>query len=284
MAFFLFFVVGFFLIKVSLSLIAHLLVKAEILKTNYRGEQIPAALGLVFPIVLPALFLIEQVFNYFGLVPGVPWVSFFAFLFLTTGFGLLGLADDFLKNDEEKGFRQHLRLLWQGELTSGGLKALFGFTFSFIFGIGVHLSTGGSWWILIPYVLVAALAPNILNLFDLRPGRSVKFFLFAMGLLLLNSYLNKGLNPTLYLSAPVLGGVLAYFPADLKGEAMLGDTGANFLGGVFGGLVVLDGDPFFLGATLLIFVGLQVLAEKVSFTKLIEKNLLLKYLDEWGRD
>lgn len=284
MTFLLFFVAGFLLVKIGLSFIAQLLVKASILKTNYRGQQIPAALGLVFPMVLPALFLMEQVFDYFGLVPGVPWVSFFAFLFLTTGFGLLGLADDLLKNDEEKGFRQHLRLLRRGELTSGGLKALFGLTYSVIFGIGVHLTTDGSWWILISSVMVAALAPNILNIFDLRPGRSVKFFLFVVGLLLLNSYSNKGPNPTLYLSAPILGGVLAYFPMDLKGGAMLGDTGANFLGSIFGGLVVLDGDPFFLGITLFLFLGLQLLAERISFTKLIEKNHLLKYLDEWGRD
>ena len=33
----------------------------------------------------------------------------------------------------------------------------------------------GSWWLLVPSVLVAALAPNILNLFDLRPGRLSNF-------------------------------------------------------------------------------------------------------------
>jgi UDP-N-acetylmuramyl pentapeptide phosphotransferase/UDP-N-acetylglucosamine-1-phosphate transferase len=284
MTFLLFFATGFCLVKIGLSFIAQLLVQARILKPNYRGEQIPAALGLVFPTVLPSLFLLGQGFNYYGLLPGIPLVSFFAFLFFTTGFAMLGLADDLLKNDEEKGFRQHLRLLWQGELTSGGLKALSGFTFSVIFTSGVHLNTGGSWWIFIPAVIVAALAPNIINLFDLRPGRSVKFFLLVVGLLLLYSYSIKGPNPTLYLGAPILGGVLAYFPEDLRGQAMLGDTGANFLGSVFGGLVVLDGDPFFLGITLFLFLGLQLLAEKISFTELIEKNHLLKYIDEWGRD
>jgi hypothetical protein len=48
--------------------------------------------------------------------------------------------------------------------------------------------------------------------------------------------------------------------------------------------VVLDGDPLFLGLTLLIFIGLQLMAEKISFTQLIEKNRILKFLDDMGRE
>ena len=277
-------ILGFLSVKGSLPLLAQLLSKQGVVKENYRHEPIPAALGIVFPLTLPLLFLVQLGFEFWGSSPEMNWGQFYAFLFVTTGFGLLGLADDLLKNDEEKGFRQHLRALYEGELTSGGLKALFGITFSLVFGIGVRLTTAGSWWMLIPSVLVAALAPNILNLFDLRPGRAVKVFLVTLVLLMVKSYLNKGLNPTLFLGAPVLGGVVAYFPTDLKGRAMLGDTGANFLGGVFGGLVVLDGDPVFIGLTLVLFLLLQLVAEKVSFTKLIEKNRILKFLDDMGRD
>lgn len=275
---------GFIIVKASLPLLARLLSKAGIIKDNYRREPIPAALGLVFPLTLPLLFLVQLGLAFFGFSPALNRGAFFAFLFLTTGFGLLGLADDLLKNDDEKGFRQHLKALYHGEMTSGGLKALFGFAFSLVFAFGVRLTTAGNWWLFLPNVLVAALTPNILNLFDLRPGRAVKVFLVAIALLMIKSYMQKGVNPTLYLSAPVLGGVLAYFPTDLKGRAMLGDTGANFLGGVLGGLVVLDGDPLFTGATLLLLIALQLVAEKVSFTKIIEGNSLLKFLDDMGRD
>lgn len=278
-------ILGFLAVKVSLPHLARLLCKQGIIKENYRREPIPAALGLVFPLTLPLLFLVQLGLElFYGPAPGINRGAFFAFLFLTTGFGLLGLADDLLKNDAEKGFRQHLKALYEGELTSGGLKAIFGFAFSLVFGIGVWLTTGGSWWMVFPSVLVAALAPNIVNLFDLRPGRAAKVFLAAMVLLMVKSYLEKGLNSTLFLGAPVLGGVAAYLPSDLKGRAMLGDTGANFLGGIIGGLVVLDGDPVFTGLTLVLFIFLQLLAEKISFTKFIEKNRFLKFLDEMGRD
>lgn len=277
-------ILGYLTVKTCLPLLAQLLRKQGMVKENYRQEPIPAALGLVFPLTLPLLFLVQVGYDFLGFSSGLNRGEFFAFLFLTTGFGLLGLADDLLKNDEEKGFRQHFRALYEGELTSGGLKALFGFAFSLVFGIGVRLTTTGSWWLLVPSVLVAALAPNISNLFDLRPGRAVKVFLAAMVLLMVKSYWYEGLNPTLFLAAPVLGGVAAYFPSDLKGRAMLGDTGANFLGGVFGGLVVLDGDAVFIGLTLVLFILLQLVAEKVSFSKLIEANSLLKFLDDMGRD
>ncbi|NLM37030.1 MAG: hypothetical protein GX202_02760 [Firmicutes bacterium] len=278
-------ILGFLTVKVSLPMLAKLLCKQGIMKENYRREPIPAAVGLVFPLTLPLLFLVQLGLELFTRpAPAIDRGAFFAFLFLTTGFGLLGLADDLLKSDAAKGFRQHLRALYEGELTSGGLKAVFGFGFSLVFGIGVWLTTGGSWLIVFPSVLLAALAPNIVNLFDLRPGRAGKVFLAALVLLMVKSYLNKGLNPTLFLGAPVLGGVAAYLPHDLKGRAMLGDTGANFLGGTLGGLVVLDGDPVFTGLTLVFFIFLQLLAEKVSFTKIIEKNSILKFLDEMGRD
>jgi len=275
---------SYLLVKTALPPIANLLRKAGILKENYRQELIPAALGLVFPLILPLLFLIRQGLELLGFSIGLNSGPFFAFLSFTTGFGLLGLADDLLKNDEEKGVCQHLKALSRGELTSGGIKALFGLAFSITFGLGVHFTTGGGWWLLIPQILVAALSPNILNLFDLRPGRAVKVFLAGMLLLMVNSYLDKGLNFTLYLGVPVLGAVLPYLPLDLMGRAMLGDTGANFLGGVFGALVVLDGDPRFLGATLFVFIGLQLLAERVSFTKLIENNWFLKFFDDLGRE
>lgn len=273
---------GYLLVKAALPLFDRLLRKAGMLKENYRREPIPAALGLVFPLILPLLFLGGQAFTFYsgGLNRGL----FFAFLFFTTGFAFLGLTDDLLKDDGEKGMRQHLTVLLRGKLTSGGLKALFGLAFSIIFALGVHLTTGGSWWLLIPQILVAALTPNIINLFDLRPGRAVKVFLAGMLLLMVNSYLEKGFNSILYLGVAVLGAVLPYLPLDLKGQAMLGDTGANYLGSILGALVVLDGNPRLLGATLLLFAGLQLTAERVSFSQLIEKNRLLKFFDDLGRE
>jgi UDP-N-acetylmuramyl pentapeptide phosphotransferase/UDP-N-acetylglucosamine-1-phosphate transferase len=64
---------------------------------------------------------------------------------------------------------------------------------------------------------------------------------------------------------------------------MLGDTGANFLGGLFGGIVVLGGSIRLLLMVLIVSVILQIIAEKVSFTKIIEENEFLKFIDDLGR-
>jgi UDP-N-acetylmuramyl pentapeptide phosphotransferase/UDP-N-acetylglucosamine-1-phosphate transferase len=277
------FVLGFILTKISLPFIYKLLLGAGTVKENFRKETVPAALGLVFPLTFPIVLLVFQSLKYFGLSQVLKSGEFYAFLFFITGLGLLGLADDILKDDQEKGFRQHLKRLWQGKLTSGGLKAVFGFLFSIIFAIGIWITTGEAWWLLVPRILVGALSPNILNLFDLRPGRAIKVLLFGFFLLFITSLIKSGLNPMLYLIASIIGGVLAYFPLDLQARGMLGDTGANFLGGVFGGIVVLDGSIDLLLIVLMVLIILQIIAEKVSFTKIIEENKFLKFIDDLGR-
>ena len=90
-------ILGYLTVKTCLPLLAQLLRKQGMVKENYRQEPIPAALGLVFPLTLPLLFLVQLGLNPFGPWPKMNRGAFFAFLFLTTGFGLLGLADDLLK-------------------------------------------------------------------------------------------------------------------------------------------------------------------------------------------
>lgn len=284
MALGLLFLIGSVLTKVAITLIGKLLIKAGMVKKNYRAETVPAALGLVFPLVLPLLFLMPQFLKVLGLPAGFTPGEFYAFLFFTTGFALLGLADDLLKNDEEKGLRGHLSLLRHGELTSGGLKALFGLLFSIIFAVGVGFTNTEHWWLLLPRILLGALSPNILNLFDLRPGRAIKIFLLGLILLLFAFYRVNGDASIIYLILPLFGAVVAYFPYDLQSRGMLGDTGANYLGAVFAGFVILGRNMIMLLIILLIFITLQIMAEKVSFTKLIEKNTILKFIDDLGRD
>ncbi|NLW55401.1 MAG: hypothetical protein GX050_02045 [Firmicutes bacterium] len=279
-----FFFLGFLLTKLVVKFIEKLLRKAGMVKQNYRAETVPAALGLVFPLVFPLLAMLPQFLKLLGLTVGFTPGEFFAFLFYTTGFGLLGLADDLLKNDDEKGLQGHLSLLRHGELTSGGLKALFGLFFSIIFAVGIGFTQREEWWLLFPRILLGALAPNILNLFDLRPGRALKVFLGGLIIFLPVFLLTKKDTSTLYLIFLLLGSVVAYFPYDLQARGMLGDTGANYLGAVLAGLVILERNTIVLLLLLLIFITLQLIAEKISFTKLIEKNAVLKFIDDLGRE
>ena len=85
---------GFFSVRGVLPLLAQLFRRQGIIKENYRREPIPAALGLVFPLTMPLLFLVQLGYDFFYSTSGLSRGEFYAFLFLTTGFGLLGLADD----------------------------------------------------------------------------------------------------------------------------------------------------------------------------------------------
>jgi UDP-N-acetylmuramyl pentapeptide phosphotransferase/UDP-N-acetylglucosamine-1-phosphate transferase len=80
----------------------------------------------------------------------------------------------------------------------------------------------------------------------------------------------------------VLGGGAAMLWPDLREECMLGDTGANVLGAAVGwGLVVA------LGSTgewvaLAVVVLLNLVSERVSFTRVIDAVAPLRWFDRLG--
>src|SRR5205823_4939196 len=74
--------------------------------------------------------------------------------------------------------------------------------------------------------VLVALAANLLNLFDLRPGRASKVFLVGVAGLFLTG-VGAGSLPILAATAVA---VLVWLPLDLGEHAMLGDAGANLLG------------------------------------------------------
>lgn len=268
------------MVKVILRPVSELLLTSGVTKENYVGVRIPTAVGVVFPLTLPlslaaCLTLKQVLFN-----PE----EVFLLLFITTGMGFVGLCDDLLKTDEEKGFRGHFAQLLKGKLTSGALKAGAGIGFALIFTFGLWVMGRASLWMLIPQTLVVALATNSINLFDLRPGRAVKFFFFAAILFFLLLELRGIKSPYFKLLYPVSGGLLAYLPLDIKAQGMLGDTGANFLGALLGAVIILTKDPVLLYSAFCFFLSLQLGAERFSFSQVIESNRVLRFLDELGRD
>jgi hypothetical protein len=165
----------------------------------------------------------------------------------------LGLADD-LWSGPERGFRAHLR----GGATTGTLKL-----------VGIPL------WALwrtrsLSGAVLVALAANVLNQLDTRPGRAIKAFL-------LGSVLLRG-APRGALAVAVL---LA--PYDHREMAMLGDAGSNALGAVLGLHSVrrLSG-PRRIGAIGALAV-LTVVADRRSLGELIESTPGLRELDALGR-
>jgi hypothetical protein len=116
---------------------------------------------------------------------------------------------------------------------------------------------------------VVAAAANMLNLFDLRPGRALKVGLVAGAVL----------------GEPGIAGTcVGLLPADLQERTMLGDAGANALGAVLGvGLLRrLAGRPA-RAAALLVLAALTAASESVSFSAVIDSSPPLRWLDQLGR-
>jgi UDP-GlcNAc:undecaprenyl-phosphate/decaprenyl-phosphate GlcNAc-1-phosphate transferase len=72
-------------------------------------------------------------------------------------------------------------------------------------------------------------------------------------------------------------------PEDLRERAMLGDSGANALGGMLGAAAAAALPRAARVTVLAAITGLTAASEKVSFTKVIEQTPLLHRLDMLGR-
>ncbi len=166
---------------------------------------------------------------------------------------LLGLADD-LWSGPERGFRAHLA---KGS-TTGMAKAV---------GIPlVALVTTRS----LRKATMVALAANVLNQLDTRPGRALKAFLAGAALVRGPA---KGYVPIAVLLAPY----------DLREMTMLGDAGANALGALLGfgsvGKLTARGQLFAIAA----LAGLTAAGEARSLGELIEHTPVVSRLDRLGR-
>jgi hypothetical protein len=187
------------------------------------------------------------------------------------GGAAFGAYDDLAGSGDRRGFRGHLGALRHGEVTTGAVK---------LGGIGVTgilsaaLAGGPPADVVINAALVAGGA-NLLNLFDLRPGRAIKVAVASGALITAGGATSPGS------AAPVAAG-LALLPEDLGERAMLGDCGANALGAMLGAAAA--GLPRSARIALLAGIaGLTAASEKVSFTKVIERTPALRWLDMLGR-
>jgi UDP-GlcNAc:undecaprenyl-phosphate/decaprenyl-phosphate GlcNAc-1-phosphate transferase len=189
------------------------------------------------------------------------------------GAAAFGGYDDLAGSGDRRGFGGHVGALIQGEVTTGAVK---------LGGIGAtglvsaSLLGGSAADVVLNAGLIAGGA-NLVNLFDLRPGRAIKVAVASGGLLAAAS--GTGAE----VAAPAVGAALALLPEDLGERAMLGDAGANALGAMLGAAAAASLPR---SARLLILAGITGLtaaSEKVSFTKVIERTPALHWLDMLGR-
>ncbi|MDO5707764.1 MAG: phospho-N-acetylmuramoyl-pentapeptide-transferase [Andreesenia angusta] len=249
--------------------LSRLLEKSEFTELNFRGKEIPIGMGihliLVFIITILGIGrLIDMKDSSYLLSTGIAFMGF------------LGIIDDFLGDKHSKGFKGHIKSLLKGELTTGGLKAIGGFGIAFLLSINMKNTDIGE---IILNTFLIALFANIINLFDLRPGRASKAFIFFLLIFAImlkdNSYYNYILI--------FLGGIIAYINKDLKALVMLGDTGANAMGISLGILAAISLNIEIKIGLLLFLIILNLVSEFVSFTKIIERVKIFKFIDELGR-
>lgn len=280
-----------FLFSVSLSLLLVPLCKkmledAGITRENYKGEKIPTSLGVVF--VLNTLLIIGLFFIIYPyLYPAYyyPYVytgdMFFIMLFFLPILGFLGLLDDFVGTKDKKGFRGHFKAFFKFKMTSGFIKAFFGFLISLV--VSVFIFFNGEKTPLAEIfisAIIIALLTNFFNLLDLRPARAIKIY-FILTVVIFCLVKVQPVE-TLEVSAILGGTLLIYSFYDFKGKAMMGDVGSNVLGFVMGVLVVVNfsylSKIFILGGLILF----HIWGEFYSLSEVIEKNRFLRFLDKLG--
>jgi hypothetical protein len=201
-----------------------------------------------------------------------------------TAAGIWGWQDDCSPDKEAKGFRGHFGTLWKEKrMTSGMWKAWGGG--STAAAVALALGTSGLWGGLIAACLLA-IAPNVLNLFDLRPARAIKVFWLLLATAVVAGVYTAGLSGAFLhgiWQLPVVMATCLLFRHDAGGRVMLGDTGANALGYCVGYAFVAGTPLSVQTAVLAMFVGLHIWAEFFSLSKLIERFGWLERIDRWGR-
>jgi UDP-N-acetylmuramyl pentapeptide phosphotransferase/UDP-N-acetylglucosamine-1-phosphate transferase len=239
-------------------------------RTNHRGEPVTLLEGPAVAAAGAAAAL---------LAPALPARTRAALVAAAAGAGAFGGYDDIAGSGARRGFKGHLGALAHGEITTGSVK-LGGIGAT---GLAAALLTGGpAVDVAINTALISGSA-NLLNLFDLRPGRAIKVTLAAGLPIGVTQLTRKSGRRNPATAAIPLGAAAALLPDDLGERAMLGDAGANSLGAMLG--TAAAGSLTRRSRLILLtgVTGLTAASEVVSFTKVIQRTPPLHWLDMLGR-
>lgn len=243
-------------------------------RRNHRGTLVPVGVGIILPFTLVTLAAVERTLAGLGVEQRLLRAGDLV-LVTAVGLGLVGLIDDLAGDGGEKGFSGHMRALLAGRLTTGGLKLVGGGCIALL--VAGRVGPGQPLHLVVDASLIA-LSANLANLLDRVPGRTAKMSTLLGAVLLAPSAFDA--PPGV---AVVVGGAVGLLLFDLREELMLGDAGANVLGGVLGvGLVLSGSFPTRIGA-LVVVAALNALSEVVSFSAVIDRVRPLRFLDRLGR-
>jgi hypothetical protein len=245
----------------------------RLVRTNVDGRRVPAVLGDALAAgAVTGLGMLTVAWVAGMEVPRASRMTLAVGLIVVILWGA-GRWDDLRGDERARGFKGHLGAARGGALTGGLVKLMAGGLVGL--AAGALLTPG---WSALATGMIVALTANLVNLLDRAPGRAGKIAaLIALPLLLF------GTRAWTVAAAGLLGALVACLPFDLRARGMLGDAGANPLGGVLGlGLAVaLEG--WGRVAAVVVLALLNGLSERVSFSRVIERTPVLRTLDLLGR-
>lgn len=263
------FIISMVLSYIGIPMILNMLLKSNTVSTNYKKVNIPISMGLSFVFIhiisLSVVLLITKQNTNFILL----------YLFSFVLMGLVGLLDDLIGDENVKGFKGHIKSFFKGNLTTGAIKAGIGFFIALI----ISISFTENLLEILVNTFIIALFTNLINLFDLRPGRSIKVFIIVSIIMLVTSVV-KEYNFFFY---SFYGVLIVYFPLDLKAKVMMGDVGSNVLGITLGIYCIYTHNIIIKIVYLTLLIIIHLLAEKLSFSTIIDNNKILKFIDKLGR-
>ena len=236
-------------------------------KENRRGRPLPVTLG--WALATGLLALVAVVWDQVGEI-GLRGSQTGELIGAAIVFAA-GVVDDGF-GGSVRGLRGHLRAVLSGHLTTGGLKlaaAVVAATITVAWTPRDH-----PWANLLALIAIAG-CTNIWNGLDVAPGRALKGFLAVAVVLLI-----VDLKAFLLVCT---GAAAAILIPDLRERGMLGDSGANLLGFLAGAEIVRRLPEVWLVPAVLVVIGLNVVAETVTFSRTIGAIPPLRWFDRLGR-
>jgi UDP-N-acetylmuramyl pentapeptide phosphotransferase/UDP-N-acetylglucosamine-1-phosphate transferase len=247
-------------------------------RRNFRHRTVPTGVGVLLALAVLVVEGGRALAAAVGIGPDDgPSSARVAVLVGVVGFAALGFVDDVTGGEGERGWRGHLRALSAGRLSAGGLKLFGGGALALV--LASATGSGTSLARLAADGALVALAANLANGFDTAPGRAVKAGLLAWVPLAVVA----GTGPVGVALAPVIGAAVGLLPEDLGERLMLGDAGANLLGAALGVGALLALGPGARVLAMAVLALLNLAAELVSFSRLIDRTPVLRHLDHLGR-
>jgi UDP-GlcNAc:undecaprenyl-phosphate/decaprenyl-phosphate GlcNAc-1-phosphate transferase len=245
-------------------------------RPNHRGRPVAFPLGLA---ILTTGLMLGAIAAAIQAITGVlllqpedgRWIVF------VTGVSLLGLLDDLLGSGDEapRGWRGHLAAARTGRLSTGAIKALGTAALALMAASGLPGSPADG----LVAAGILALATNLGNLLDLRPGRAEKALALVIFAVCAAELTASLLRLLWFFLIPVAAGAWL----TLRERAMLGDTGAHLVGALIG-IALVTGLPLTAACVALAaLVAITIFGEFRSISAAIERLPPFKQLDSLGR-